>query len=67
MEEKKTIYSVCESLEKNVEKAESTTGTKMAELITKSNTPRRRCKEKREELHDLVKEIERKASELREI
>ncbi|KAL0146888.1 hypothetical protein M9458_057827 [Cirrhinus mrigala] len=68
---RRTIHSVCETLEKDAdsfaEKAESTTGTKMAELITKSNTLRRRYKEKKEELDELDKEIERKASELREI
>ncbi|XP_051559251.1 uncharacterized protein LOC127444103 [Myxocyprinus asiaticus] len=65
---RKTIHSVCETLEKDAdsfaEKAKITTGTKMAELITKSNTLRRPYKEKREELDDLDKEIERKASEL---
>lgn len=68
---RRTVHSVCETLEKDAdsfaEKAESMTGTKMAELITKSNTLRRRYKEKREELDELEKEIERKASELREI
>ncbi|KAI2645289.1 Alanine--tRNA ligase [Labeo rohita] len=68
---RRTIHSVCETLKKDsdsfAEKAESTTGTKMAELITKSNTLRRRYKEKRDELDELDKEIERKASELREI
>ncbi|KAL0170493.1 hypothetical protein M9458_035089, partial [Cirrhinus mrigala] len=50
---RRNIHCVCETLEKDAdsfaEKAESTTGTKMAELITKSNTLRRRYKEKREE------------------
>lgn len=68
---RRTIHSVCETLEKDAdsfaEKAESMTGTKMAELITKSNTLRRRYKEKRDELDELDNEIERKASELREI
>lgn len=43
--------AVCETLEKDAdglaEKAENTAGTKMAELITKSNSMRKRCKEKR--------------------
>ncbi|XP_053084039.1 uncharacterized protein LOC113541107 [Pangasianodon hypophthalmus] len=68
---RRTIQSVCETLEKDAdsfaEKADSMAGTKMAELITKSNTLRRRYKEKREELDELDKEIQRRASELRTI
>lgn len=70
-EENKNHHSVCETLEKHadtfVEKAEGMTGTKMAELITKSNTLRRRYKERREELDNLDKEIERNASKLQGI
>lgn len=43
---------------------ESTAATKMAALIIKSNTFRRRCKEKREELD---RAIETKVSELRDM
>uniref|UniRef100_A0A3B1ILN4 Exostosin GT47 domain-containing protein n=1 Tax=Astyanax mexicanus TaxID=7994 RepID=A0A3B1ILN4_ASTMX len=66
---RRTISTVCETLEKDAdtlaEKAENTAGTKMAELITKSNSMRRRCKEKREELMDLDCEIEKRVAELR--
>ena len=48
---RRTISTVCETLEKDAdslaEKAENTAGTKMAELITKSNSMRKRCKDKR--------------------
>ena len=37
----------------------------MAELITKSNSMRKRCKDKRGELMDLGREIEKRAAELR--
>ncbi|ROI16565.1 hypothetical protein DPX16_22542 [Anabarilius grahami] len=66
---RRTISTVCETLEKDAdglaEKAENTAGTKMAELITKSNSMRKRCKEKRRELVDLDHEIEKRAAELR--
>ena len=66
---RRTISTVCETLEKDAdglaEKAENTAGTKMAELITKSNSMRKRCKEKRGELVDLEREIEKRAAELR--
>lgn len=43
---RRTISTVCETLEKDAdglaEKAENTAGTKMAELITKSNSMRKR-------------------------
>lgn len=53
-------------LEMNLEiyRRESTAATKMAALIIKSNTFRRRCKEKREELD---RAIETKVSELRDM
>jgi len=66
---RRTISIVCESLEKDAdglaEKAENTAGTKMAELLTKSNSMRKRFKEKRRELVDLDHEIEKRAAELR--
>lgn len=66
---RRTISSVCESLEKDAdslaEKAENTAGTKMAELITKSNSMRKRCKDKRGELMDIDNEIEKRVEELR--
>lgn len=59
---------MCETLEKDAdslaEKAENTAGTKMAELITKSNSMRKRCKDKRGELMDLDREIEKRVVEL---
>ena len=68
---RRTISTVCETLEKDAdslaEKAENTAGTKMAELITKSNSMRKRCKEKRGELVDLDREIEKRAAELRHV
>lgn len=36
----------------------------MAELITKSNSDKKRCKDKRGELLDLDREIEKNAAEL---
>lgn len=66
---RRTIKTVCETLEQDAdslaEKAENTAGTKMAELITKSNSMRKRCKEKRGELMDLDHEIEKRVVELR--
>lgn len=65
---RRTISTVCETLEKDAdslaEKAENTAGTKMAELITKSNSMRKRCKDKRGELMDLDREIEKRVVEL---
>ncbi|KAM7406761.1 hypothetical protein PAMA_002804 [Pampus argenteus] len=65
---RRTISTVCETLEKDAdclaEKAENTAGTKMAELITKSNSMRKRCKDKRGELMDLDREIEKRVMEL---
>ncbi|XP_062865180.1 uncharacterized protein LOC134327023 [Trichomycterus rosablanca] len=66
---RRTILTVCDTLEKEAdslaEKAENTAGTKMAELITKSNSMRKRCKDKRGELMDLDHEIEKRVAELR--
>ncbi|XP_041840361.1 uncharacterized protein LOC121639268 [Melanotaenia boesemani] len=65
---RRTISTVCETLHNDAdsfaEKAENAAGTKMAELITKSNTMRRRCKEKRGELVELDCEIEKRVAEL---
>ena len=67
--QQRSLEGVCESLQNDVdqmaEKAENSAGTKMAALITKSNTPRRRAKEKREQLAALTADIENRASELR--
>ena len=56
-EERRTISTVCETPEKDADvladKAENIAKTKMAELITKSNSVRQRCKDKRGELMDL--------------
>lgn len=66
---RRTIADVCESLAKDAdslaEKAENSVGTKMAELITKSNTMRKRSRDKKVELADLDQEIEKRATELR--
>ncbi|XP_041858035.1 uncharacterized protein LOC121650545 [Melanotaenia boesemani] len=66
---RRTISTVCETLHNDAdsfaEKAENAAGTKMAEFITKSNTMRRRCKEKRGELVELDCEIEKRVAELR--
>ncbi|KAG5263637.1 hypothetical protein AALO_G00266980 [Alosa alosa] len=63
------LSRVCESLENDADKlaeqAEGKAGSKMAELIIKSNTLRRRQKEKKEELRQLEERIEEKSSQLR--
>lgn len=67
--QRRSLEGVCESLQTDAdqmaEKAENSAGTKMATLITKSNTLRRRAKEKREQLVVLNADIEKKATELR--
>ncbi|CAK6981151.1 hypothetical protein D9C73_000900, partial [Scomber scombrus] len=67
--QRRSLEDVCESLQNDAdqmeEKAENSAGTKMATLITKSNTLRRRAKEKREQLVVLNADIEKKATELR--
>lgn len=67
--QRRVLSSVCESLEKEADKlaeqAEGKAGSKMAELITKSNTLRRRLKEKKEQLCQLEERVEEKASQLR--
>ena len=47
--------------------SEGKAGTKMDELITKSNTLRRRSKDKKAELAELDKIIEEKATQLRHL
>ena len=66
---KKVLTEVCESLQKDAdqlaEQAEGKSGSLMAQLITKSNTLRRRHKEKRTELVETEKLLGNKATELR--
>ncbi|XP_067266323.1 uncharacterized protein [Chanodichthys erythropterus] len=68
---KRSIEEVCKSLESDAdrmaEQAENSAGSKMATLITKSNTMRRRAKEKQEELKEVNGQIEDKLSELKKI
>ncbi|XP_073714812.1 uncharacterized protein [Misgurnus anguillicaudatus] len=63
------LSRVCESLENDADKlaeqAEGKAGSKMAEFIIKSNTLRRRQKEKKEELRQLEERIEEKSSQRR--
>lgn len=65
---RKTIANVCKMLGKDADsladEAENTTGTQMAELITKSNSMRKRFKDKTGELVDLDHEIEKKGAEV---
>ncbi|KAL7868768.1 hypothetical protein SRHO_G00101520 [Serrasalmus rhombeus] len=65
------LITVCDSLEVDADKfaemAEGKAGTKMAELITKSNSLRRRHKDKKAELMQLDKMIEEKAKQLRHL
>lgn len=67
--QREILSRVCESLQNDADKlaeqAEGKAGSKMAELITKSNTLRRRHKEKKEELRNLEERIEEKSSQLR--
>lgn len=66
-----SLEGVCEGLQNEADqmadKAENSGGTKMATLITKSNTLRRRAKEKREELVGLKAEIQKKSDALKHI
>lgn len=59
---------MCETVELDADSlagiAGNTAGTKMAELITKSNSMRKRCKDKRGELTDLDREIKTRAAEV---
>lgn len=67
-QKKKSIREICISLENDAdrmaEQAESSGGSKMATLITKSNSLRRRAKDKHKELIELDTEIENKIVEL---
>ncbi|XP_041857298.1 uncharacterized protein LOC121650073 [Melanotaenia boesemani] len=67
--QREVLSSVCESLQndadKMAEQAEGKAGSKMAELITKSNTLRRRHKDKTKELRQLEERIKEKSSQLR--
>ena len=67
----KTLQSVCESLEADadrfVETAEGKSGTRMAELITKSNTMRKRMKDKRAEIKELEQQLTEKFDELKHL
>ncbi|KAK0131539.1 hypothetical protein N1851_033714 [Merluccius polli] len=69
--QRRVLNSVCDSLEidadKCAEMAEGKAGTKMAELITKSNSLRRRHKDKKAELLQVEKMIEEKATQLRHL
>ncbi|XP_060788899.1 uncharacterized protein LOC132893781 [Neoarius graeffei] len=64
------LEGVCDGLQNEADqmadKAENSGGTKMATLITKSNTLRRRAKEKREELVGLKADIKEKSDALRQ-
>ncbi|KAJ8385597.1 hypothetical protein AAFF_G00184590 [Aldrovandia affinis] len=68
---KKTILEVSQGLareaDKTAEEAEAKSGTKMAELISKSNILRKSSKKKLAELEIIEKEIEAKGAELRKI
>ena len=63
------LTEVCSSLQTDAdelaEQAEGKSGTLMAQLITKSNTLRRRRKEKQNELDQTKKLLETKSNELR--
>ncbi|KAK9976857.1 hypothetical protein ABG768_018678 [Culter alburnus] len=69
--QRRVLRVVCDSLEVDADKfaeiAEGKTGTKMAELITKSNSLRRRHKDKKAELLQVDKMIEEKATQLRHL
>lgn len=69
--QRQVLNVVCDSLEVDADKfaeiAEGKTGTKMAELITKSNSLRRRYKDKKAELLQVDKLIEEKATQLRHL
>ncbi|KAJ8405343.1 hypothetical protein AAFF_G00318160 [Aldrovandia affinis] len=58
---------VAREADKTAEEAEAKSGTKMAELISKSNILRKGSKKKLAELEIIEKEIEAKGAELRKI
>lgn len=64
-----TLKTVAESLSRDADKfaeeAEGKAGSKMAQLITKSNAMRRASKEKSAELKNIEEEILAKGEELR--
>ena len=66
---RKTFQDVSESLARDAdrcaEEAEGKAGSRMAQLITKSNALRRGCKEKFVELKNIEKEIAAKGEELK--
>ncbi|KAF4097691.1 hypothetical protein G5714_021699 [Onychostoma macrolepis] len=66
---RKVLREVCDTLQKDAdqlaEQAEGKSGSLMAQLITKSNTLRRRHKEKLNDLEQTKKFIESKSNELR--
>lgn len=68
---KQTLQQVSSSLHKDAdqlaEEAEGKSGTLMAQLITKSNTLRKRYKEKMLELEQVKAELETKTEELRSL
>ncbi|RXN27887.1 Thyroid hormone receptor-associated 3 [Labeo rohita] len=69
--QRRVLNVVCDSLEVDADKfaeiAEGKTGRKMAELITKSNSLRRRHKDKKAEMLQVDKMIEEKATQLRHL
>lgn len=66
---REVLTEVCTSLQKDADQlaeyAENKSNTLMAQMITKSNTLRRRCKEKCDELKNVECEMAMKANELR--
>lgn len=68
---KRILVQVSSSLQKDAEQlaeeAEGKAGTLMAQLITKSNTLRKRYKEKTNELQQIETELDTKGKELRSI
>lgn len=68
---KRILVQVSTSLQKDAdqlaEEAEGKSGTLMAHLITKSNTLRKRYKEKTNELQQIEKELDTKGKELKSI
>lgn len=69
--QRQVLISVCQSLEKDAdncaEMGQGKAGMKMAELITKSNSLRRRQKDKKAELLRLETMIKEKATQLRHL
>jgi hypothetical protein len=59
--------NLAEEMEKLLDQAEASSGTKMAQLITKSNAIRRKVKEKKVELTTLDGSIAEKVVELKKL